>query len=289
MRTLSVLACFLFSCTFAAPTTFPFENEAYVPPDLLPATPSYTFTDDDNGGYHWTHIWNLDLNTVDLPFCLMISNANMFPLVYTYNAPPILSIDSWNCTVLGIEFAASDFSGVVNGVSPQTMCDVGNCCKDMLGEYKFADDQDDWHNWIDNLAQIGLCGEVPVEELYCNFIAGHYQGNCFTRLTGQLTRTHTFPCIDVHTLYFLSCPVYQTVPVHFGYAPEPDKYLDQLTAEERIVVYNSVEEADHICKPYSYFFPDATKESTSGKESTQGEDDSGAIMHFFSIIVFVNI
>jgi hypothetical protein len=280
-----IVAVLLLSGALAAPTTFPFENEAYVPPQLVASTPSYTFTDDDDGGYHWTHIWNLDLNTVDMPFCIMISDCNAFTLVYTFNAPPVLPIESWNCSSYSPFFTQEDFTGVVNGASVQTVCQVGNCCKDFMSEYKFADDQPDWHNWLDNLSSSGLCEDVPVEILYCNLVNGHYQGNCFNRLLTQLTRTLTLPCVDVHTLYFLSCPVYKTVAIDFGFDPEPKKYLDGLTNEERIVTFNSEEESDHVCHPYSYFFPAAG--SPAGSASAADDESSAALASLVFLFAFI--
>jgi hypothetical protein len=286
MRSVVVVLAFCIVAISGAPTTYPFENEAYVPPNPPAATPDYSYTDEDPGGYHHTYIWHLDLNTVEMPFCIMLSDCNQFTLVYAYNLPPQLPAQTFNCTSKQLFFAPEDFTGMVNSQPPQRLCEVGNCCESYLGEAKFGDDQMNWHSWLDNLASAGMCEEVPTEALYCNMVNGHYHGNCFTRVITGLTRTNTIPCHDSHMLYWLSCPVYQSVELDFGFKAEPQAYLDTCTVEEKILASNSDVEADQICHPYSYYVPSVSTGSGLGS-SSKDETSSAKTFWLSSVAVLI--
>jgi hypothetical protein len=272
----AITSCSILS-SYAAPTTFPYENEVYVPPNLHAATPDYSYEESDPGGYHYALIWFLDLNTAEMPFCAMTTGCNQYTLVATYKLPPILPFDVFNCSANGLIFEEADFAGTVTGTSSQTICNVGECCAGYIGLSKFSDDQPEWHNWLNTLASTGLCGDLQTEAMYCAFTNGHMQGNCFTRYATPTERILTLPCPDSYYKYWLdSCPVYKNVPVNYGLQPEPPVYIADCDLEEAVLVELSTEENDHICHPWSYYFPDEAKNGSGSGSSDDDDDDSSA-------------
>lgn len=272
----------------AAPTTFPYENEAYVPPNMLDSTPDYTYLATDPGGYHYTHIWMVDLNTRDMPYCAMTTNCNQYTLVETYKLPPELPLDVFNCSKNGLTFDASVFTGVVNGLQKQTVCNLGECCQDYYGFPKFSDDQLDWHNWLDTLSKTGRCSEPPTEAIYCALVNGHSHGNCFWRYQTPLEREIVLPCPDNYYHFWVeNCPVYRNVMVSYGLNPEPPIYYSQSSFEQTLLIELSVEENDHICHPYSYYNPDVnvdSKSPTNAESKTSGESAAGFVFSTLALL-----
>lgn len=269
-----------------APTTFPYENEDFVPPDMPAATPDYTYDGaTDTGGYHYTHIWNMDYNEMPVPFCGCFSDCNQYSLVVTYKLPPTLAAAAWNCTANGLKFASGDFTGVVTGKSAQTLCNLGECCTDYIGYPKFSEDQPEWHNWLNTLASTGLCGDLQTEAMYCGLTNGHFQANCYARYPSGLERLVTLPCPDSYFHYWMEqCPVYRNVLVQYGLAAEPPLYRSKCTLEEELLVELSTEENDHICHPWSYYFPVASQGSAASAVRADDTTDSSA-MALFSVLI----
>jgi hypothetical protein len=278
----SALFLGLLTVVAGAATTFPYENEAYVPPELAAATPSGSYDDQDPGGYHYQYIWYLDLNTVDMPWCAMISNSNQYTLVVTFSASPVLPITVWNCTAKDQFFTDSDFTGMANNAK---VCDVGSCCSDMIGEAKFSEDQMEWHTWLDNLASAGVCNDAISEGLYCVSVNGHYHGNCHTRVLSGTTRTVTMACGDNAIVYWMSCSVYKNAPIDYGWVQEPPMYTDGNSLEMTMLLSTSTEESDHICHPYSYYYPGSNGgSSTAGDDDDDDDDDSSPAAALFATL-----
>lgn len=254
------------SASAAYPTTYPFENEAYVPENLPASTPSLTYDDTDVGGYFFTYHYNGDLHqgTAEMPYAFTANGCWAYGFVKNFGAPPVLSVSTWNCSLKGIFFGDDDFTGLVNG---DKVCDVGSCCSEYVGKVKYSDDQMDWHTWLNDKSAAGLCGDVPEAE-YCIYVAGNFNVNCFEYILSVTERLVTFPCHDNANLFWLSCQVFKSMGWNIYYV-EPPIYEDLMTVEQSFTSQAMVLQPDRVCHPYSYYNPASSASSaSSGKTSS---------------------
>jgi len=274
-------ACFLLLglavVSAAYPTTYPFENEAYVPPEMISGTPNFTYDNTDTGGYVYYGMYKMKafdglLTDDDFPYFPHANGYAYYCLVIVYGAPPALPISVWNCSSL--TFADSDFTGSING---QSVCNVGECCKHIIGKPKFGDDQMDWHTWLEDRAAAAMCDDI-VETEYCILTGGHYQTNCLQYYLAPTDRLVMLPCFDHHMLYWLSCSVFkQSYTVMLLH--EPASYTDGLSNEDSIVSDVATSLGDHVCNPYSYYYPSSTSSNSSPSSesaSVSASDDSSS-------------
>jgi len=257
-------------------TTFPFENEAYVPPDVVESTPSYTFTPDDLGGYIYTYWWSYTVTEADFAatgvWCIAHTDLTMHLLVNTFAAPPVLPESLWNCTDKEIIFAASDFTGILEGGN--TICQVGSCCSNIMGMPKFSDDQMDFHSGLGSSVASALCGDMP-ESLYCIMVGGDFNFNCHEYFTSADGRTVVFPCSDTFMLFFLDCPVFKS-NFALRYTLEPDAYVAKITNEEYMALEAVLYLGDKVCHPYSYYNPNAANSGTDSSSSSTPSNSTPA-------------
>jgi hypothetical protein len=200
-----------------------------------------------------------------------------FSMVANWGIPPTLPFQNWNCTGRdGGVYAASDYTGVVTGKSgEQTLCQVGECCKDWYGLDKWSDDAMSYHEWLNNLASFGLC-EDTIEPIYCQLVDNHYRSNCYELRPTPTTRAVSYGCPDAHMNYWLSCSVYKTVEMFHGYKMEPQHYMDSETHEQKMLQEVAFQASDKVCNPYSYYFPDTAVDSTSTSAASEGSDGSAS-------------
>lgn len=277
------------------PTAWPYENEAYVPPELPDATPSRTYDESDKGGYFFT-LMNTDQDQVQeegyrantntesgmyppgTAWAPAGSGAFEFVLVVQYGIVPTLPFQNWNCTDRdsGV-YSASDYTGVVSGRNTQTVCVVNECCKDWYGLDKWSDDAMSYHEWLNKQASFGLCDDV-IEPIYCQLVDNHYRTNCYELRPTTTERRVDYGCPDTHMNYWMSCSVYKTVKMFHGYVMEPVHYTDAQTQEQSILQEVAFQANDKVCHPYSYYFPDTAKgdSATSGTTSTASEGTATA-------------
>lgn len=282
--TLCVLVGFA-SCA-PYPTDWSFlENEAYTPPALPSAEPSQTFDDSDPGGYLYKHRYALDLNELNmlemaldgtmvddrtqfLPFAPAGTGMFQYLLIVNWDIPPVIGYENWNCTHQGLYFQQSDYTGLVDG---KTVCDAGACCGEYIDNVKFDDDQMNWHTYLDNLVSSGLCEDM-FESMYCAVVDGHTETNCQEGYSSPGDRNYLKPCLDVHMMYWLACPVYKNVPLYMGFDMEPPLYDEILNLEEGVLVEVAVIRNDRVCHTYSYYNPAST--NTGGSDTAASSPSS---------------
>jgi len=255
----------LFVVFGAAPTTFPYENEAFVPADMLASTPSYTYDETDPGGYMYSTTLFHVVTEADLPFCAMRTGSAAYLLVNTFGAPPhygTSQIVSFNCTAKDLVFASADYTGTVAG---NTICKAGECCSGLYGKVKFGADQLTWHSWLDDRSAAGICG--PIEEnVYCTLAGGDALMNCIEYVTSPDTRLEIGTCGQTIVMYMMECKVFLTTYTRI-YVTEPPIYIDASTLEENMANDAFSKSQDKLCHPHSYYFP-AGSSSTSASESS---------------------
>jgi len=284
------------------PTTYPFENEVYVPEKLPASTPSLTFDDLDVGGYIYTYSYTLQLDEVwpeydaaGFGFCWSMTGDKQFILVNFYKIGAFLPEDNWNCTKKGNYFVASDYTGDVNGFQ---VCEVGNCCQQFYGTPKYTADQPTDHELLNKVISSNVCdASSMLEDLYCVQVSGHSQMNCIEQYVSATDRLFMIACHDIHVAYWMSCPVIKNVGLVI-LTFEPPLYYSLCTPEQLTSVEAVVFNVDRICRPYSYYSPAETGSSTvnSGSASssasvqsttstTSGALLSGVIVSFTSLLI----
>jgi len=286
MKVMNVLCAMLcFGVAYGAyPTSYPFENESYTPPGVVPGTPSYTWDDEDTGGYIYQFIYNLQLTdeyfqqrfdeNEDL-FCWTKSGSGEYLLVVQFKHAPFNAMGQhWNCTFKNNLFIPEDFTGVIAG---KTICEAGSCCQDRIGHFRFGS-VEGFTERTDKLAVTGLCGDM-FEDLYCGLVDGHSTINCQEYVCSSGTcmvtdRLYTALCHDSAVLWALSCPTFKAAGMTFGFNMEPPLYMEKLTAVDQIVLHVMEYFPDKVCKPYSYFFPDTAATSNTDTETSETTDGS---------------
>jgi len=299
-------SAFVVACVASYPSTYPFENEAFVPVPIPDGTPSdvldekdpVNYTVDDVGGYVPYYAINLGLydGTIteeDLPYSLAMNGFIRWCLVNVYGAPPVLPKTTWNCTARGHPaLASSDYTGQIGG---NTVCEPGECCEYLMGKVKGTDDQLDWHQWLDDRSSAALCGAVP-EEAYCTMVGGDFHMQCLEYYPSPVERLAVFPCYDTYVLYYLSCSVFKqayTVVTE----KEPDTYKNSLTNEELLTHDSFSFLQDRICHPHSYFKGATAESSASGSSATDTSTSSstgyhhnvGLFLALTTLVVFLQV
>jgi len=269
-------------CTLVAaeqyPSAYPFENEAYVPTELIPGTPNLTYDPaTDTGGYTW-YYWvgsHVTLTEEEFPLAAIMKDFFAYGMVNHFKAPASLPVEFWNCTAKEFMFSASDFTGKVY---TSTVCGVGQCCSHLYGKPKFGEDQPDWHEWLTGRISTSLCGDL-MEESYCVLVAGDYETNCLEYLVTPTERLVTYICHDSWVLFYLSCEVMKT-SYQLTYVSEPPAYTNQMSVADTMLLDTVTSLGDKICQPYSYFHPEKT--ATSNESPT--ETSSSAVISRFVAI-----
>jgi len=261
------------------PITWPFENESFTPDDPNAGTPDFSFAPEtDPGGYVYRGNWKLEVlggTVTDMPHCAHMTQFSMWALVQVYGAPPQLPANSWNCTAKDLAFTEADFTGEVNSVK---YCNVGECCKDLLGLGKYGDDQMSWHSWASDRAASGLCDAIAFEKQYCIEVGGHFQTNCYEYFTTPTERIYTMLCIDHFVRYWLNCPVFKQA-YSYTYADgaqDSSTYQKDCTISQAMTADTNFLNHDRICEPYSYYYPD----DAGVAEDKKKEDSSVGIQAF---------
>lgn len=259
------------------PSTYPFENEGKHAPALLPAAePDWTFeTNTDPGGYIYRGTL-CDMNDHDFSVrgYSMCSDCGtcMAHLVYSFALPPMLPMQTWNCSATGLKFSEADFFGEVGG--KQIECAAAQCCSEFLGKPAYTLDAVSFHEKWNNYITVGACKTSLPEALYCAEIA--YDWVCFDRFVSPDERTHIEACYNMVNVYFRECAVYNGVGVNSeNEAYETKMYLSALSPDESFSVYGVHTYTDRICHPYTYYFP--VSENDGDEESAAETETSHAI------------
>jgi len=279
----------------AYPSTYPFENESFVPVEVPASTPDFSFNaDTDPGGYIYRgniamEIFGGTLTDDDIPYCNHSNQYSMWLMVMVYGTPPVLPFQTWNCTTSGLTFVDSDFTGIVNN---EKICNVGSCCTAMMGLPKFGSDQMTWHSWADDRAAANLCDVPQTEALYCVLVGGHYQANCYEYYPGPSDRIYMQVCFDNIIHYWLTCTVFKSAYAFSYVAGSQDTpiYQAKLSPEESMSFDAVFTLADRLCHPYSYFFPETLQgqsASSAATSSTSSDTSSESSAKFHNFLMAV--
>lgn len=277
----------------AYPTTYPYENENFVPPNIaVVPEPNLTYDPEtDTGGYVYYYAVKLGrfdgaVQDSDMPYCDQKNGFCQYALVNTFFCPPEFPIQIWNCTTRNYIFDSADFSGMANG---QKVCEVGACCSQYYGQVKFSDDQMDWHSWLDDRNSAALCGDIAVEDNYCIWVGGDFQMNCIDYHLSALERLVVTACYDSFVRFYFDCTVFLSV-----YTPatikEPPAFQDGMSNEETIIHDSISFLQDRICFPYSYYYPSESGGGNTGGGNTGGDspasEDSPAAAFTVAAVAF---
>jgi len=305
LRLFVTAGCVGLAAAAGYPSVYPLANEIYVPPDMLSSEPDFTYAADDAGGYPWYASFSLSTKKGDFnggaihdfggtlvdeyfPYVPHLSGCFIYLAVNTYGAPVQggwpWADESWNCTEFGHFYGSGDFTGEVNG---KRVCQVGSCCSTtvpLAGKMKYADDQLDWHSWLNDKVKLAVC-ETPIEEVYCVMVDGHSHFNCFEYWPGPTDRYVVLPCMDMLILSFMECVVYKTKYSDM-YEIDSPVYRARNSDEGNMVLDAGSYMPDKICHPYSYYYTadgGCTKEC-AGAGDNDGGDDSAASVAFASFV-----
>jgi len=255
------------------PATFPYEDETIVPTSPPESSPSFSFDDDDAGGYAYAG-WNIDLNDYEMPWGYHLCPAfdylaaaewevTIFSDSGTYN----LGVQQWNCSTAEtvLYYTQADFLGEMGGEA--LPCKADGCCSDWIGKMKAGSDQLEQHETWTGLWKSGGCDLGALTEAqYCGYVDGSAH-SCIEYWVSQTERSFVYPCPDNAVRYWMACPLYKVS----GLAKlpevkkmEPAQYLEKVTVEESFNVYPVLNFWDRQCAPYSYYNP---AESASASDS----------------------
>jgi len=265
----------------AYPSTRAFENEIFEVPAPLEAGPSFGYDDADPGGYMFYGTWTMEKFGGSVPADEMpysphktFHTAWLLVVFYGFGEAPG-PFNFWNCTEKGYgQYTSADFTGMLSAVK---ICEAGSCCPDIVGGMKFADDAMNWHTIVGDRLKGALCDISALEEeVYCHEMMGQANENCYEYYSSTETMVVNIPCVDTAVRYFLECPVFKT-KLAWRWAEgssEPLEYHSLLTPIDAVVVDSLIVYPEtRLCKPHSYYHPDA---SSSSSGSTDGSTDSSA-------------
>lgn len=253
-----------------------FENEDFVPAVPPEGAPDFSYVEGvDPGGYifYGTYGYNLYApkggpTEDDMPYCPHKGLLTAWMLVVFYGFPSAPGPEQfWNCTEKGYGlYKSEDFLGELNAIR---ICAFGECCEGTIGGAKFADDAMNWHTTVGDRFKGGLCEIKDLEEeVYCLEIMGQANCNCYEYYPEIDVMSHSIPCVDNAVRFMINCKVFKTkLSLRWVEgAVEPLSYMGSMTTEEiigwdSVVIYNEL----RLCKPYSYYHPEAAP--TSGSEA----------------------
>jgi hypothetical protein len=283
------LAVILLSAGLSAasyPAEYPFEKESVVPEAPLAATPSWTFDENDAGGYIYTYAYKLEITEDMFPFCFMNHGFFSHQSVTRGGAPPIQPVSVWNCTARGNLLGSYSYFGVVADIK---ICDEGECCKDTWGVYTLFDASSPYPPYYDDFGKLytdGGCSEMFGEEVYCTFMAAYHQFACTNQFISTTEREHVYPCHDSVYNHYMGCTLYKTVGVMWRPSEEPEAYLEQNSAAQVNTLNGLFWSPDKVCQPYSYYHPETAKtESSSAGSSSTGNSDASPASSFAAIAI----
>jgi len=272
------------------PSTFPFQNEDYVPDtSLLPdVTPDFSYTSSDPGGYFRRGYYSSNpflgqtgFNQNGIPIWSPIGADRYIPGV-TYDFFNYWGVHSgygpitdfpwniFNCTDEHFQSATDDFvfssrnfPGVMNG--EKINCN-GDCCSSFkyYNEYSFCTNSMEQLAFFSGVVVSGAC-DLPEEVLYCQ-ITSTWQWYCNERYLSPVLRAGPIlPCFDFGIRWMLTCRLLKISGLGSLIAAyEPPGYIESTPVlGQFLILMLEFTSPDKVCPPYSYFFPDGSLPPTS--------------------------
>jgi len=264
------------------PATYPFENEAFVPEDLPASTPDFSYDPaSDPGGYYYLG------ETCDHNTCDAVDTANNryytpfekcrtieYRFVNTWNIPPLLETQTWNCSSKGTTYSAALYFGVIDG---NTICSAGECCSNTYGHVCYSDQEATaLHELYSGISSVGMC-DAMTEAVYC-WATVHEPVDCFENNFQPGLYAFPVPCKDNTILWLLTCNVYKSTGLveSFELRDSPT-YLNTLTISQQYTFQHMwPEHRMRNCLPHSYYFPDTATAADSADSSSTAADATDA-------------
>lgn len=269
------------------PALYPFDNEANPPAEPHAASPTYTFDEQDTGGYVYTHAFKLEITDELLPTCFFENGMIMHQLVVRQGAPPVLPESFWNCTAKGYIITPEMY---FNKIADQTICPENNCCKGTWGLTTLfqAGICDACYQQISQGFTDGLCDEMFGEEVYCLMFNNGHNFGCNEQNISPSDRQYLYACYDAVYHHYMGCKLYQVDGYKYREPTEPTQYFEASTAAE-VNAWNGLYwNGDRVCHPYSYYYPEQA--GSGGSESSADPSaDSSSPSSYYALFVAVFI
>jgi hypothetical protein len=291
---LSILAALLAAgyATAAYPSTYPFENESLVPAAPREATPSWTFDDADAGGYVYTFMYKYVVTEEEIPkFCFLGNGAWAHQLVVRSEVAPLHPYTIFNCTEKNYILGDYSFLGEVAG---QKICEQGECCKeyyDTVTYWALDEPYIPYYEAVASVYEDGACTEMFGEEVYCPWMSSGQQWGCIEQFVSLTDRMVLYPCYDSFYNFFMGCQLYKVSGYMWRSENEPAQYVEDSSAEETNAGNSVYFCPDHVCRPYSYYYPEYAKSDSSsvgsGSGSKQSEESPASYLTLFACCVFL--
>jgi len=269
------------------PSTYPYTSSDVVPVSLPTGTPNFKFDDTDPGGY--TEF----VNTCDFnQFEEELAAGNFVPSVdcsvFANYMATVMQISHtfkgvYNCSGRDVLEAGylEEYAADVMGSQP---CDPATCCSDYFGLYLWNDARQSTTEMWNGVGKAAMCDSLP-EPVYCQSMIG-FSNYCMQQYITVTERSAVLPCSNVFYMMYLSCDVW----VSTGVAPkrfEPEPVEASFSPLEQFTTAAYVFGPDHICRPYSYYFPDfaVVDTDTSSTDTTSDEGEESAVASFMMLFV----
>mmetsp|Transcript_1769 Transcript_1769/g.6161 ORF Transcript_1769/g.6161 Transcript_1769/m.6161 type:complete len:294 (+) Transcript_1769:42-923(+) len=260
------------------PSTFPITYEGYTSVELKDTTPSFTFDENDPGGYIRYGFEYADLNDCPFPwgYHCYAGWDNYFFVQWGVTASPsdtALPRSQWNCsgtpalTAEPQKYTKEDFTGSLTGLDIE--CKKTQCCSAFMGHYKYLTDQLSRHDTLASQLSAGGCSGSMHEDLYCFLI--DTPDACMDYYPSKDTRTIVKPCPDVPYVFYMSCTLYKAAGLADDYEVsnfEPASYLDGVTVEQTLKMKALINFHDRLCYPMGYYDSEFVAEDDSAGFST---------------------
>lgn len=297
----------------AYPTSFPYENEVYVPPSLPRGhgdiydkpdplnviLDTETFDETDIGGYG-ARVERCD-PTVWAPYNVVQCGYNRYWGFHVLGESSLPPSGFFNCTNRDYPpeekyWKSSDFAGKV---STFTVC--SECCKEYYGLDKFNTGTTNRESQLDLHFTTGMCSSIT-EEAYCALVDDS-QHVCTDNFLSKVLRKRIEMCSDTVVLFFMGCPIFANEGIgEFIKNSEPAAYIEKLTPDMTMLIYSFWKCTDRVCYPHSYYHPEDVKMETGtpavatpvtstskapAAEAPTTSDDSSSAIAFTSGLVLV--
>jgi hypothetical protein len=237
------------------PSTYPFVTNGVNAFTLPLATPSFTYDQNDNGGYTITE------GILKDGFASQAGpNFGMFPSYryldwYAYNEVGFVpsQVDIYNCTYHGA-YVIPDHAISGNVGNFKVCSDLPTCCAQYNGLLTINSDLQFLDASVSTFVSSRGCLEAPIEAVYCAMVLGQAVSLCQEYVVTRSTRLILMPCYDNIVLYLSKCKVLSNPD--FSSKIEPQQYLDNLSLRQHLILFAASQvNMDRVCLPHTYHFP----------------------------------
>lgn len=267
-----VLGCLLLQTAATYPSTFPFDLGEF---ESLPeATPDFTFSETDPGGYFRLGEF-CDLNDfadhfeddyVMIPFdCKNYLHRLNYLGMATRPQKGL-----WNCSYIEPVSASQikDASRLASGQTAE--------CVDYVDSTPMIFNTLDF---LDPILVAAGCPQAPESALCLEMFQD--QQFCEEQITSLTERVMILPCGDNIMRFLLSCPAF-VIPIAYE-SQEPEQYYISLSAAQSITLYGLRLNSDRVCYPYSYYYGDESSNDDGSTANGDNDDNEQTVEESASV------